>query len=304
MQAAQDVFNADEAQSIEALSSILPQIINGAREVFTDIGSYTKKTAVEKFILGDGTGVEGMQKALSQTGRVRQLRPLMNEIRLKKSNAELNNMRRAGAASGFVITQAMTRDYVTEKQLWADLAYGFRSHGLDGDAYVPVVAGGQNGLSIHYVRNDCPLRSGETVLVDAGGEYGGYVADITRTWPVDKTFTPAQRDMYTMLLETQKNVVEMCKESANLPLDQHELWQQAGFSAAMTNPMMRHFVAFEWSKDVEGEAGEQYASAVRFCLHQGPAVLQDEKWRTEFAQAVVWPLQQCYESMQPSKRGG
>lgn len=67
MQAAQDVFNADEAQSIEALSSILPQIINGAREVFTDIGSYTKKTAVEKFILGDGTGVEGMQKALSQT---------------------------------------------------------------------------------------------------------------------------------------------------------------------------------------------------------------------------------------------
>ncbi|GAB7335515.1 hypothetical protein MBLNU13_g07861t1 [Cladosporium sp. NU13] len=86
-------------------------------------------------------------------------------------------------------------------------------------------------------------------------------------------------------------------------LDQHALWQQAGFSAAKTNPMMRHFVACEWSKDVEGEAGEQYASAVRFCLHQGPAVLQDEKWRTEFAQAVVWPLQQCYESMQPSKRG-
>jgi hypothetical protein len=81
------------------------------------------------------------------------------------------------------------------------------------------------------------------------------------------------------------------------------LWNQAGFSAAKTNPMMRHFVACEWSKDVEGEAGEQYASAVRFCLHQGPAVLQDEKWRTEFAQAVVWPLQSCYESMRPSKRG-
>lgn len=85
-------------------------------------------------------------------------------------------------------------------------------------------------------------------------------------------------------------------------IDQHELWQQAGFSTAKTNPMMRHFVACEWSKDVEGEAGEQYASAVRFCLHQGPAVLQDDKWRTDFAQAVVWPLQQCYESMQPSKR--
>jgi intermediate cleaving peptidase 55 len=165
VQAAQDVFNADEAQSIEAISSILPQIISGAREVYTDIGSYTKKTAVEKFIMGEGTGVEGMQKALKETARVRQLRPIMNEIRLEKSEAELNNMRRAGAASGFVITQAMTRDYTTEKQLWADLAYGFRSNGLDGDAYVPVVAGGQNGLSIHYVRNDCQLRPGETVLV-------------------------------------------------------------------------------------------------------------------------------------------
>lgn len=85
-------------------------------------------------------------------------------------------------------------------------------------------------------------------------------------------------------------------------LDQHDLWKQPGFSMAKTNPMMRHFVACEWSKDVEGEAGEQYANAVRFCLHQGPAVLKDDRWRMDFAQAAVWPLQQCYESMQPSKR--
>jgi hypothetical protein len=87
------------------------------------------------------------------------------------------------------------------------------------------------------------------------------------------------------------------------PLDEHELWKQAGFAMAKTNPMMRHFVACEWSKEVEGEAGEQYANAVRVCLHQGPASLTDEKWRVDFAQAVVWPLQQCFESMQPSKRG-
>jgi hypothetical protein len=59
-------------------------------------------------------------------------------------------------------------------------------------------------------------------------------------------------------------------------LDEHDLWKQPGFSLAKTNPMMRHFVACEWSKDVDGEAGEQYANAVRFCLHQGPAVLQDD----------------------------
>lgn len=87
------------------------------------------------------------------------------------------------------------------------------------------------------------------------------------------------------------------------PLDQHEIWQQPGFAMAKANPMMRHFVACEWLKHVEGEAGEQYAIAVRFCLHEAPATLKDDKWRTDFAQSVAWPLQQCYESMQPSKRG-
>jgi hypothetical protein len=115
------------------------------------------------------------------------------------------------------------------------------------------------------------------------------VAHFTSTVPkIDEGF----RSIGTLLLE-------LC---FGKPLEQHELWNQAGFSAAKTNPMMRQFVACEWSKDVEGEAGEQYANAVKFCLHQCPTILQDEVWRTDFAQAVVWPLQQCYESMQPSKR--
>lgn len=112
-------------------------------------------------------------------------------------------------------------------------------------------------------------------------------------------FTPTTPTLDDRLKSIGTLLLELCFGKL---LDQHDLWQQAGFSAAKTNPMMRHFVACEWSKDVEGEAGEQYAGAVRFCLHQGPTALQDDKWRTDFAQAVVWPLQQCYESMQPSKR--
>ena len=63
-------------------------------------------------------------------------------------------------------------------------------------AYVPVVAGGKNALTIHYTRNEMDLREGEMVLVDAGGLYEGYVADITRTWPVSRKFTEPQRDLY------------------------------------------------------------------------------------------------------------
>jgi hypothetical protein len=85
-------------------------------------------------------------------------------------------------------------------------------------------------------------------------------------------------------------------------LDQHALWQQPGLTTMKTNPLIRQFVVSEWLKDVEGEAGEQYANAVRFCLQQAPTSLKDEKWRVDFAQSVVWPLQQCHESMQPSRR--
>lgn len=297
VQAAQDVFNADEAQSIDSLSSILPQIINGAREVFTDIGTYSKKSAVEKFIQGEGTGVEGMQRALKDTARVRQLRPIMNELRLKKSAAELDNMRLAGAVSGHVITEAMRNHYTTEKQLWADLSYGYRSQGLDGEAYVPVIAGGQNGLSIHYVRNDCQLRSGETVLVDAGGEYGGYVADITRTWPIDKTFSPAQREMYTMLLETQKNVVAMCKESSNISLDRlhratdnllREGLKDIGFDVSGRNmeQLFPHHVGHFVGLDVHDAPGYPRTGALVegncITIEPGVYVPDDDRWPERF----------------------
>lgn len=218
VQAAQDVFNADEARDIDSLSTVLPELIQSAKEVYTDIGTFGKKSAVTRFIQGSGTGVEGLQQTLKDT-TVRQLRPLMNELRVLKSEAELNCMRRAGTISGAVVTEAMRSSYTTEKQLWADLAYGFRSQGLDGEAYVPVIAGGQNGLSIHYVRNDAAIDPNNTILVDAGGEYGGYITDITRCWPNNGRFTDAHKDMYQMLLNAQKTCVALCRESADTTLD-------------------------------------------------------------------------------------
>lgn len=67
----------------------------------------------------------------------------MNSLRLNKTEAEIGNMRKAGKASGTVFTEAMKTHFDTEKELWASLDYGFKLQGLDGPAYVPVVAGGQ-----------------------------------------------------------------------------------------------------------------------------------------------------------------
>lgn len=239
IQAAQDVFNADEvcyalnrrrrrrrqltldqAGDVNHIPSLLPEIINRAKEVYTDVlGNIRSKTAFSRYFSGATTSqTDGFQKLLRESN-VKPLRPLLNKLRLVKSENEILNMRKAGQVSGRVITDAMRTPFSTEKDLWTTLEYGYRINGLDGSAYVPVVAGGQNGLSIHYVRNDHTLKDGEMVLVDSGGEYGGYITDITRTWPVNGKFTDPQRDLYEAILKVQRSVISLCREDADVSLD-------------------------------------------------------------------------------------
>jgi intermediate cleaving peptidase 55 len=113
----------------------------------------------------------------------------------------------------------MRQPWATEKALAAFLDYSFVQHGGDGHAYVPVVAGGSRGNLIHYVQNQAALRDGETVLVDAGAECGGYVSDVTRVWPLAGKFTAPQRDLYEAVLMVQRTGVALCRAGAAMTLD-------------------------------------------------------------------------------------
>jgi Xaa-Pro aminopeptidase len=90
-----------------------------------------------------------------------------------------------------------------EYALEAELNYEFRRKGASGHAYPPIVAGGARACVLHYVANDRRLEDGDLVLIDAGCELEGYAADITRTFPVNGRFSPAQRDVYEIVLAAQ-----------------------------------------------------------------------------------------------------
>jgi intermediate cleaving peptidase 55 len=292
------VFNADEAGDVGSISTTLPEIIKSAKQVYTDIGSFAKKNAVSRFFAGSSTKIDGFAKLL-QNSTVKPLRPFMNELRLTKSEAELDCMRKAGSISGAVTTEAMKNTYTTEKQLWADLAYGYRSNGLDGEAYVPVVAGGTNALSIHYVRNDTELRDGDMVLVDAGGEYGNYITDITRTWPVNGRFTDAQRDMYSMILAVQKSCVSLCREDADMTLDRlHKVAEdglrnglkELGFdtsTAGCLDTLFPHHVGHYIGLDVHDAPGYPRTDRLKEnqCITIEPGIyvpVNDKRWPAHF----------------------
>jgi intermediate cleaving peptidase 55 len=165
--------------------------------------------------------------------KVKSLKPLMHELRMVKSEAEITNMRMAGKISGRAFTNAMRRQWNQEKDLGAFLDYDFKRGGCEATAYVPVVAGGKNALSIHYVRNNDVLQDGQIVLVDAGGEYGGYIADITRSWPINGKFSDPQRDLYEAILRVQRSSVSLCRESANMTLDKIHSITEHGLKEAL-----------------------------------------------------------------------
>ncbi|PWW77621.1 hypothetical protein C7212DRAFT_351111 [Tuber magnatum] len=227
VQAALDMFNADEAGDIEHAEHHLRPILERASAVYTDAASQTRKpSGFARLITPPPATVPGPLVQMLQDRRVLPLKRFMHKLRVFKSEAEVANMRKAGQISGRAFNKAIAAKerFTMERDLWAFLEYKFRMGGCEKEAYVPVIAGGRNSLHIHYTRNDDKLREYDLVLVDAGGQYGGYVTDITRTWPISGTFTPAQKDLYQAVLNVQKRCVSLCHESVRVSLDEiHEV---------------------------------------------------------------------------------
>ena len=218
--AARDVFNADDAGDIADTNTLLPKLLRGVRAVYTN--AEVDVAPSSSAALTTTARARPLKTLIEEAGvgRVHNLAPVVAKQRAIKSMAEIKNMRQAGRLSGRALTDAMRRAWTREKDLAAFLDYRFHREGGDGIAYVPVVAGGPRGMLIHYVLNNAALHDGETVLVDAGGEYGTYIADITRTWPVSGRFSPAQRDLYEAVLRVQRSSVSLCRAAGGLSLDQ------------------------------------------------------------------------------------
>lgn len=144
---------------------------------------------------------------------VRNLSPLMDELRLIKSPAEIQLLRRAGHLTAIGITEAMrsTRPGVMEYQLDAVMRYHFLAGGARDRAYNAIIAGGENTFCGHYFDNDCPLNDGDIVLVDCAPDCANYVSDIGRMWPVNGTYSDEQRAIYSFMVEYHKVLLDLIR---------------------------------------------------------------------------------------------
>ena len=138
--------------------------------------------------------------------RVPEINRLIDELRASKSDAEVALLRTAVEISSRAHEAAMRaiRPGIRENEIQAVMEAEYRKLGADSPGYSSIVGSGPNSTILHYPAGAREARSGEVVLMDVSAYYEGYTADITRTVPVDPTFSPEQREVYQIVLEAQK----------------------------------------------------------------------------------------------------
>ncbi|MCK7610124.1 Xaa-Pro aminopeptidase [Acinetobacter portensis] len=195
-------YEADEAFAIESLDEEIIGKLTDKDKVFYRIGHDADfDIRVAKWVK---KAEEQQRGGFNTPARLIQLNRIVDEMRLHKSADEIELMQIASDISAEAHTRAMkaVKPGMMEYALEAELNYVFGKNGCV-PAYNSIVGGGENACILHYVENDQELKDGDLVLIDAACEYQLYASDITRTFPVNGKFSPEQKALYNIILDSQ-----------------------------------------------------------------------------------------------------
>lgn len=225
--AAVGALAVDAAHSVGELDALLPRMLENRDAVWYPFAIHA---GLEARVAGWLNQVRARVRygALCPEQQ-RDLCAILDEMRLVKDAHEQDIMRRAGAISARAHVRAMQASArmlragqdVREFHLDAELLHEFRAGGSQYPAYSSIVAAGPNACVLHYRADVAPVKAGELVLIDAGCELDGYASDITRTFPADGRFTPAQRELYDIVLASQEAAIAATRPGARFT-DPHE----------------------------------------------------------------------------------
>ena len=202
---ARDRFGADAAYAIDDLADTLVRLLQGVRTLHYEAGQDAANDALVTGAIAR-VGKAARRNGLFTPSAFVSPSRTLHELRLKKSEGELDLLRRAAelSAQAHLACMRLGAPGVNEALLDATLEHAFRATGGTGAGYNNIVAAGDNATILHYVENDDTIEDGELVLVDAGGEVGFYTADITRTWPANGRFSEIQARAYAHVLAAQE----------------------------------------------------------------------------------------------------
>ena len=202
-EAARIEFGLDEAYPVGELDAKMASLLANVPALYYALGH---SAALDAQVAGWLKAVRAQGRSgVTAPGTMHHLPGILDEMRLLKDEHEQGLMQRAAIISAQAHARAMrvARPGMFEYELEAELLHEFRRNGAQFPAYTPIVASGANACVLHYNANNRQMLDGELVLIDAGCEFDGYAADITRTWPVNGRFSAPQRRLYELVLQAQ-----------------------------------------------------------------------------------------------------
>ena len=197
---AKKLFEVDDVFVMDEFESKLLEYVKQSRNVYFDFSMNDERV--------DELRAKGKNFATHEN-----LAYIIGKHRLIKSEGEIALIKKAlyitKEAHHYAMLNARTLQY--ESNLQASIEYVFKKNGAYSDAYASIVACGDAANTLHYVSNDKKLVDNELILIDAGCEYEYYASDVTRTIPVNGKFTPAQKELYSMVLGVQLKIIAKIK---------------------------------------------------------------------------------------------
>lgn len=171
------------------------------------------------------TGVVGVmyaavdqQKSLIKPADGPKISGKLMEMRGIKSPYEIQMLRKVCDISARAHVQAMKtiKPKMREWEMGALMQYCFAKEGCEYCGYPPICGSGPNSTILHYMANRRLMQNGDIYCMDSAGEYHGYSADVTRTFPVNGKFTPEQRAIYQVVFDAQELGISMCRPGSTV----------------------------------------------------------------------------------------
>ena len=200
VEAAREIFAADEAHPVAELPELLPRLLARTDTVYARPSGRPEIDGIVQQLFASG------RAARARTGRgphiLREPGDILDEMRLVKDEHELPLIREAAriTAESFLATLPQISAGLHESDVEALLEFGFRRRGASGPAFTTIAASGLNATILHYVDNTARLEAGELLLLDAGARYQMYCGDVSRTVPVSGRFSEEQRAWHDVVL--------------------------------------------------------------------------------------------------------
>ena len=146
--------------------------------------------------------------------------PILQRLRSVKDSIEIDLLQTACDITnkGFRRILGFLEPGVMEYEIEAEFIHEFLRNRSKGFAYTPIIASGNNANVLHYIENNQACKNGDLILMDVGAEYANYASDMTRTVPVNGTFTKRQLEVY--------NAVKKVKDEATKMLVPGAYWKE------------------------------------------------------------------------------